>query len=138
MGRDESRAVTPQFRSPLIVEDDGGRFVLTAPLVYDSLVLQVALTVPAGFPTDFASIPRGLWNILPPVGKYDAAAMCHDWLYQTGMYHGVTVDRGDADRVLLEAMEVLGVARWQRWAIYLGVRIGGAGIWRGYREKVSV
>ena len=48
--------------------------MVVEPLTYASAVLGGVLTVPAGFPTDFASIPRGLWNVLPPIGKYDAGA----------------------------------------------------------------
>ena len=126
--------MTPRFLTKLIVEDDGGAFVLSQPLVYESAVLEGLLTVPAGFPTDFASIPRGLWNILPPVGKYDAGAVCHDKLYRDGAVNGTPIDRGTADRVLREAMEVSGVGRVQRWLIYSGLRIGGWVVWTRYRS----
>jgi hypothetical protein len=125
--------VTPGFLSPLVVRDDGGTFVLVEPLQYASAVLDGVLTVPAGFPTDFASIPRGLWNILPPVGKYDAGAVCHDRLYRDGGFGGRAIARGVADRVLREAMEVSGVNRVQRWLIYAGLRTGGWVVWRRYR-----
>lgn len=119
------------FRTPLRFQDDGGLpFTLIGPLVYESARLKRILWVSTGFKTDLASIPRILWNILPPVGKYDAAAVLHDDLYQ---YGGVT--RSDADGVLNEAMEVLGVSRWQRWAIFLGVRSGGWVVWNRYRAK---
>lgn len=43
----------------------------------------VAITVPAGFETDFASIPKWAddWFGLNPNGKYAKAAVIHDWLY---------------------------------------------------------
>ena len=123
----------PKFLSPLVVRDDGGTFVLMQTLSYESEVLGGVLLVPAGFPTDFASIPRGLWNILPPVGKYDAGAVCHDKLYRDGAFDGKAIDRGTADRALREAMEVCGVGRVQRWLIYSGVRVGGWLVWRRYR-----
>lgn len=119
------------FCSPLIMEDDfgeGGHFTLHEPLIYQSDLLKKTLTVPALFETDLASIPRGLWNILPPIGKYDRAAVLHDHLYK---YNGVT--RSEADGVLKEAMEVCRVSGWQRWMIYAGVRVGGGGIWARYR-----
>ena len=84
------------------------------------------IEVPAGFQTDFASIPRGLWNILPPTGRYALAAVVHDYLYRT-RYRAT---RAQADRVLLEAMGVLKVGRWTRWTIYSGVRLGG---WASYK-----
>ena len=125
--------MTPRFLSPLVVRDDGGTFVLVEPLQYASAVLGGVLTVPAGFPTDFASIPRGLWNVLPPIGKYDAGAVCHDMLYRDGAVGGRAIERGVADRALREAMEVCGVTRVQRWLIYAGLRTGGWVVWRRYR-----
>lgn len=100
--------------------------------------------VPAGFVTDFASIPRAFWNILPPTGGYGKAAVVHDWLYQRRRVscedpgHIVTavryVDRGEADSILNEAMNVLGVGRFTRWIIYSGVRVGGWVTWDRYRD----
>lgn len=118
-----------RFRSDLVMVDDGGTFTLHEPLVYDSDRIA-RVVVPAGFRTDLASIPRGLWNVLPPIGRYDAAAVVHDHLYQ---HNGVS--RSAADGVLLEAMCVLGVAQWQRWAIYAGVRVGGWLVWSRYRRQ---
>ena len=117
------------FCTKLILEDDGGfPMALVTPFVYASDRLHRLILVPAGFRTDLASIPRVLWNVLPPVSKADHAAVIHDFLYQTG---GVT--RADADAVLNEAMEVAGVARVQRWLIYAGVRVGGWKVWNAYR-----
>jgi hypothetical protein len=114
-----------RFLTPLRFEDHGGLpFVLFAPLVFDSDVLGATITVPQGFETDLASIPRALWRLLPPVGKYDGAAVLHDWLYRAG---GVT--RAQADAVLHEAMGVLQVGRVARALIYRAVRLGGAELW---------
>lgn len=77
--------------------------------------------------TDFASIPRPLWNLLPPTGSYGKAAVVHDTLYRT---HGLAT-RAEADRVLLEAMKVSGVGFFTRWTIYVGVRVGGATSYKG-------
>lgn len=123
-----------RFRSPLQFEDDGGfPLTLLCPLVYDCADLNRSITVPTGFKTDLASVPRVLWNLLPPVGRYDAAATVHDFLYQ---HNGVT--RHEADRVLHEAMCVLGVGWWTRWAIYSGVVVGGWVVWNRYRAAEAV
>jgi hypothetical protein len=44
------------------------------------------IKVPVGFVTDFASIPRAFWSILPPIDNYAKAAVIHDWLYWEGIY----------------------------------------------------
>ena len=130
--------MTPAFRTTLIFEDEGGlSFRLVRPLVFDSGVLKRSITVPAGFVTDLASIPGAIWNILSPVGAYDAAAVVHDLLYRRGTVDESPVQRVDADRVLREGMEALGVRRWQQWTIYAGVRVGGWMVWRRYRSATQ-
>ena len=80
-------------------------------------------TVPAGFTTDFASIPRLFWSIVGhPAGQYAQAAVLHDWLYRTK-----AVPRAEADRIFREAMEVLEVPAWQRWIMWSAVRVAGRG-----------
>jgi hypothetical protein len=37
-------------------------------------------SVPIGFKTDLASLPRFLWAVFPPYGKYLRAAIIHDFL----------------------------------------------------------
>lgn len=78
--------------------------------------------VPAGTITDLASVPRPLWVIFPPHGEYAKAAIVHDYLYDQaiGSKHW-------ADEVFLEAMIVLGVARWRRVLMYWAVRVFGRG-----------
>jgi hypothetical protein len=88
--------------------------------------------VPTGFKTDLASIPKALWSVLSPIGRYDAPAVLHDHCYQTG---GVT--GSDADATLNEAMIVCNVGRWTRWTIYAGVRSGGWVTWNRYRSRAS-
>src|SRR5688500_11341220 len=100
----EQSTRTGRFLTALVLRElpDGDHFALEYPLVCD--IDGTAYTVPAGFVTDFASVPRILWNILPPYGKHSRAAVLHDWLYVTGI-----VDRATADRIFLLLMEALGV-----------------------------
>lgn len=83
--------------------------------------------VPTGFLTDFASVPRPLWAIFPPFGRYSRAAVWHDYRYQFG-----GCSRAQADGEFLAIMKHLGVPRRQRWPMYLGVRAGGWWAWRRY------
>jgi hypothetical protein len=85
------------------------------------------VTVPAGYVTDFASVPRLLWAIEPPLGDAGKAAVLHDWLYETGER-----SRAEADAIFLEAMKVLEVEWWKRRLIHRAVRLFGA---RGYRVR---
>ena len=80
------------------------------------------LIVPAGFITDFASIPRGLWNIFPPTGKYLPATILHDWMYFTAWKN-----KKLADKIFRIFMKELDVAYWKRWIMWAAVSVGGKG-----------
>lgn len=97
----------------------GGR--VTGGLV-EGLCLTYYVCVPAGYITDLASVPRVLWNVFPPHGKYAKAAIVHDYLYSNAIGSKLW-----ADKVFLEAMAVLGVPRWRRWIMYFAVRLFGKG-----------
>jgi hypothetical protein len=103
---------------------DGKTWTVVDKLGFYSDVLACLVTVLAGFQTDLASIPRFLWSIYPPFGKYTNAALVHDWLYT---FQPCT--RAQADAVLLEAMEVCGVSWFTRKVIYYNVRMFGGSYW---------
>jgi hypothetical protein len=88
----------------------------------------VAVCVPVGFATDFASIPFGLRNLFPPLGCWGRPAIIHDYLYATRGEQG-RFDRLQSDRIFLEAMEVVGVPAWRRTVMFRAVRLGGGGGW---------
>ena len=118
------------FTSELKVKPlpDGRRWELLEEFDYylGSLESGMYIRVPKGFITDFASIPRLFWTILPPWGKYGKAAVLHDYLY-----HSQKFIRELCDAIFLEAMVVLGVKKWKRFLLYFGVRIGG---WLPYKR----
>jgi hypothetical protein len=101
--------------------DKRGTRKLLQPLVYSSDKLGRMVTVPAGFVTDYASVPRIPVAYLLAGGCADAAAVIHDWLYTTH-----EVDRATADAVFREAIVAGGDPAWRAWLMWAGVRIGGA------------
>ena len=74
--------------------------------------------------TDFASVPRPLWWILPRWGRYGNAAVIHDFCYWDQKR---IPKRKEADRIFLEAMSILRVGWLTRHVMYLAVRIGAGG-----------
>ena len=118
------------FKTPLVLEDkDGLVWKLHEPLVYLTKAGRTII-VPVGFVTDLASIPRGLWNLLPKSGAYNEAGVVHDYLYRI---NGVT--RKEADEVFLQAMEELGVGRVRRTLMWSAVRMFAGRKWKQYREE---
>jgi len=120
----------PKFTSKLILEQldttENRRWELRKPLIWTTSNRRIM--VPAGFRTDFASVPRLFWRILPPFGLYGKAAVLHDWLYFEAM-----LSRETADGIFLEAMVELGVAKWKRRIMYRAVRMFG--FWSYGSEK---
>jgi hypothetical protein len=87
-----------------------------------------AIRVPAGFVTDFASVPWGFWNLEPPLGDAGKAAVVHDYLYAS-QGDGGRYSRAEADAIFREALGALGVPIWKRVLLWAAVRLGGAGGW---------
>ena len=102
-------------------DHDGGMRTVIEPLVYQSDVAGMTITVPAGFQTDMASVPRLPIVFLLFGNTSDEAAVVHDYLYSTKL-----VAREVADAVLREASLTTGVPRWRAQAMWAGVRMFGA------------
>jgi len=83
------------------------------------------VTVPTGFVTDLASVPRAFWSALRPDGEYSFAAIVHDFLYWTQL-----ITRAQADEILRMAMQELGIEPSVIKVIYEAVRLGGGTAWR--------
>ena len=128
--------MSDEFLDPLEIEYIDGRKWRVA-TAFDFLVecgekcLIRPITVPAGFVTDFASIPRAFWTILPPTGKYGKAAVIHDYLYvMGGDLPPDKFTKADADRIFYEAMGVLGVGSVTRYVMWKAVSAFGRGAFK--------
>jgi hypothetical protein len=109
--------------------DDDTIWTLDTALVYESDLLKAVITVPMGFQTDFASVPR-----VPIVYGFfgDRAhreSVIHDYLYRIDS--NPIVSRKQADDVFYEAMKLRGKSFLVRWCMWFGVRLGG---WTGFHE----
>jgi hypothetical protein len=90
------------------------------------------VTVPPRFVWDGASVPRVLWNIIPPWGSYSGAALVHDWLYRTRTSCASstkTITKEEADRVFYELMLEDGVRKSRAWAMWQAVALWGGVAW---------
>lgn len=122
------------FLSKLEIENadnvDDGQWRLTAPLVYQSpFMLGTVYTVPVGFQTDLASVPRVPFVFDLFGATSNEAAALHDCLY---VVKGTT--RAQADHLLREASAATGVPAWRRWPMWLGVRLFG---WKAWRDDTG-
>lgn len=74
------------------------------------------ISVPAGFVTDLATVPRIFWSVMPPDGKYAKAAIIHDYLYDNALR-----TKKEANLIFLDGMTVPGAPKWKRIEMYLAV-----------------
>lgn len=88
-------------------------------VMYRSGKLALTVCVPKGTLSDLASVPPFFWRVIPPGGKYNVAAVVHDYLYET------KCDRRLADSIFRMLMEEAGVPRWKCRLMHWAVRLFG-------------
>lgn len=115
------------------IPDGTARYVLEEPFTMISAIVGPVIA-PAGFITDFASIPRpALWYMKDDDPGILFPSVIHDHLYKlrgTLPNTGVEYTRADADAVLREGMADCGARRDQLFSVYWAVRLGGGGHWK--------
>ena len=107
-------------------------------LVFESSLGLVAVNV--AFVTDLTSIPPWLPVFFRREGKHTPSAVVHDKVFAKGAVLGedgewIKVNRKQADQIMREAMQELGVSKSVERAIYYSVRIGSGRAWRRYRKN---
>ena len=115
-----------KFLTTLDVRDiDDHKWQLLAPFVVE--VEGALIKVPAGFITDFASVPRIplTYMLFGNIGH--RAAVVHDYIYSTGIF-----PREYADDVFKALLQAEGVGTVRSNVMYAGVRAFGS---QFYNEK---
>ena len=151
--------------SPLL---NGRDWILNKTFIYHiwSRYSKEIIKVPAGFITDFASVPRltnplltllaiifilldwawlgisllvliSIASWFSPYGKHEKPAVIHDWLYHEKKIMGEPITRKRADDVFKEAMEVRNVESWRIFVEYWAVRLFGFVSWKIKKENCS-
>lgn len=106
------------FLTEVAVRGNGpGKWILLEPLTYEGR--WDLFTVPAGFHTDFASVPRSLRSIVSETGVHTRAAVLHDWLV-----NNADVTSSDADGIFRRVLREAGVGFSLRWLMWAAVRFG--------------
>lgn len=95
---------------------DKGRWRLIEPLITPEQ------TIPAGFETDGATVPRFLWVLVPRVGRYFRASIVHDYMYVNAID-----SKARADELFLLNMQRDGVPIIKRNVMYFATIIFGRG-----------
>jgi hypothetical protein len=108
----------------------GDKYVLTKDLtVYtDYFGVRQVFTIPCGFDTDFASVPRIFWAFISPTDEFiRIPALIHDYLYRNKIY-----TREEDDAIFLEKMLSFDKnVVIKAYLAYLAVRLFG---WVNYKK----
>ncbi len=113
------------FSRPLTVTKiDNDLWVVEIPFLYYTGDDGFYIEVPDGTLTDFASVPGIFQSIIPKDGSWTQAAVLHDYLYKSHIK-----SRKESDEIFLEAMGVLKVPDWKRYAMFYAVRLFGTPAW---------
>lgn len=107
------------------------RYVLQAPLVFYAEF--VTITVPEGFITDLASVPRVPVVYLLWGNRAHREAVLHDYLYKIDAVPNLTRDR--CDWLFKQAMISRGNSWWIAECMYLGARAAG---WLYYKQNYVI
>jgi hypothetical protein len=115
-------------------------------IVYEDIIVRWVdkngvpqrIVIPAGMYTDLASIPREFWAVIPPHRRIKIPAVIYDGLYQyrpmlllvDGTQRRITQE--EADTILYEACLKEKMCEEQAELVFLGVRAGGATLWRSH------
>jgi hypothetical protein len=117
-----------------VEQRDEARWVLVGPLRYRGA--RETFDVPAGFETDFASVPRVFWWLVPRYGRYTKASVLHDHLCRRAAEG--TFARSDADGIFRRSMREEQVPLLRRWLMWAAVRWGGGWVRDGLRQGALV
>lgn len=91
-------------------------------------------TIPTGFMTDLASIPRFLWPIISPAySKLIRPAIIHDWNYSSTKQH--FFNRKQCDLIFYQMLIQEGLNKPTALLIYKAVRIFGASHFKIYQSS---
>lgn len=91
------------------------------------------ITIPAGYSTDWASVPSWLWSVIRPTGKaQNYASLIHDYLYDEGYfleaYFGKQFARRAADMIFYYFLQKIEPEKSLRnWLMWAGVRLFAQG-----------
>lgn len=120
-----SPLVLPAYALPKQTREDRVLYVLTTQVTFHtSFGVQ---RIPAGYVTDFASIPRLVAWRIHPMSDHAWAALLHDWRYAIGEPGKKSI----ADQMFRERMEIDDVSAVRREIMYEAVHLFGGG---GYKS----
>lgn len=122
-------------------KDNPRRFTLDTDFVYDDPEKDIRVVVPAGFTTDFSSIPSLFWAYMAP-WEHPEAGVVHDWLYKSPAAFASTtykppLTQAQCDDMYRRILDLKGVRWSKRQTLWSILRIAGGVSWNRHRAADS-
>lgn len=92
--------------------------------------VNIDITIPALFTTDFNSTPRSAWFLFAK-WEYPAAGAVHDWIFR---YPPDGWSRENCDWVHWRLLQLLGMSKWKREMVFQILSKASKGAWNRYRD----
>lgn len=96
---------------------DGKKWEVVQPFEYDTKKGE-KIIIPAGYQTDFATIPRFLWEEVGLPSDYGRPAIVHDYCLDKCLY-----PRKKCDEIFLELMRLEKINPVKRVLFFVAVRV---------------
>lgn len=93
---------------------------------------EFIVSIPYGFETDFASVPKWLhWMYEPDDSSFIYAAVLHDYLYEqkgiiTFLSQKIHLTRKDCDKIYASALRMNGCSKFDVFLQYYAIRLFGS------------
>lgn len=116
-----------------VVEDTPVKVILRS--TFFDKYISVDIKIKKGYSSNFASVPRALWAIIPPHGRSAPAAIVHDYLYEHMRHEDKDKNRTVRyvhDSVFLFILLCSKLPMWQCVLMYYYVRAFG---WVKFKTK---
>jgi hypothetical protein len=111
------------FHNELLLRVVSEGWEVVEDFTYTSSLLNKDITVPAGYFTDLASVPRVVRFVVPVANaKNRKAAVVHDYLCTHGRELEIVKSQKVSDQVFREALGVQGIGRFKSGLLYYPVR----------------
>lgn len=111
------------FKSELVLKAVHKGWEVMEDFTYYSELIGRDITVPSGYFTDLASVPRVMrWMVPVANAKNRKAAVVHDYLCTHGRELGIVRSQKESDKIFREALGSLGLGRFRSGVMYYPVR----------------
>lgn len=120
-------------------QDNPRKFTLDSDFIYVDNEKDIRVVVPAGFVTDFSSVPGAFWSYFAP-WEHPEAGLIHDWLYKApNAFQSDSLKppltQAQCDDIFRRILHIKGVRWTKRQVLWSILRSFGSHAWDKHRKS---